>query len=343
MWNLFDFFSDGDNGIDNMDQKRKYKYGFTLGKFMPTHEGHLFLIREALTYVEHLTVLVCTIKREPIDGLLRYKWMKELAPNVNVVHITDEVPSYPHEDPDFWNIWVPLMKRNTHPDTQVFFSAEDYGDEVAKRMNIEHIKIPKARITSGTAIRTDPFSNWNFIPDVVKPYYVKRIVLTGPESTGKTTMAKKLADHFNTFWVEEYGREHFDKVNGKLTLDDISQIAETQVAREDAMAQKANKLLFCDTDLIVTQIWSQIYFKQCPEWIIEASKKRTYHLFLLMDIDGPWVDDGTREFPHLRSFHFNRLRDELDAQRLNYKIISGSYEEKFQKAIDMITGSFLRS
>jgi HTH-type transcriptional regulator, transcriptional repressor of NAD biosynthesis genes len=92
---------------------------------------------------------------------------------------------------------------------------------------------------------------------------------------------------------------------------------------EDGSARSSNKILFCDTDLIVTQVWSEIYFNECPDWIVKENQSRRYDLFLLMDIDVPWVDDGTREFPHLREKHFGRLKLELEQRELPFKIISG--------------------
>lgn len=321
---------------------KRYWHGFLLGKFMPVHEGHLHLIRTAQQYVDHLTVLVCTVKREPIPGHLRYEWMRRSLPGVNVIHVTDEVPSYPHEHADFWNIWTKLLRHYIHPGTGVVFSSEDYGDEIAERLGIDHIRIDRERITSGTMIRNDAFGNWEHVPDAVKPYYVKRVVLTGPESTGKTTLARRLAEHFNTTWVPEYGREHFVNVNGRLSLNDISHIAAMQLQREDEAAMRADKLLFCDTDLIVTQVWSEIYFNECPGWIMDVNHSRKYDLHLLMDIDIPWEDDGTREFPHLREQHFDRLKYELDKRHLPYRIISGTFEERMRSAVDAVEKILLR-
>ncbi len=328
-----------------MEKSSKYKKGFVLGKFMPPHQGHQYLINSALKQVDELIILVCSIQSEPINGLLRYQWMKELYPQALVKHVTDEVPSYPHEHSNFWNIWTQLLKRETDPDTEVFFSSEDYGYEVAKRLNVNHVLIDKARQVvpiSATAIRENPFAHWNFIPDIVKPYFIKKVVLTGPESTGKTTMAKLLADYYKTIWVEEFGREYFVSKNGRLTLVDFIEIAQGQIKLEDNALKKAEKIMFCDTDLIVTQAWSEIYFKECPPQVYELNMSRKYDLYLLMDIDIPWEDDGTREFPHLRQWHFNRIKEELDKKALPYEVISGTYEQRLQKSIHFIDNYFLR-
>lgn len=322
-----------------MEQKKRYKKGFVLGKFLPPHAGHLHLVRSAMAQTEQLTVLVCTIRKEPIPGHLRYQWMCALFPDARVIHVTDEVPSYPHEHPDFEQIWTDLLRREIQPGTEVFFSSEDYGDDVARWLSIDHVLVDKERMTfpvSGTGIRDDAFKHWEFIPELVRPYFVKRIVLTGPESTGKTTMAEKLALHFDTSWVREYGRDYFVQNDGISDISDLSRIAEGQVRLEEEALAHANKLLFCDTDLIVTQVWSEIYFNQCPQEVIDLSHTRRYDLHLLMDIDIPWEYDGTREFPKLREWHFKRLKEELDRRKLPYMVISGNYEERLKACIQAV-------
>ncbi|MDZ4664776.1 MAG: AAA family ATPase, partial [Bacteroidota bacterium] len=292
-----------------------------------------------------LTILVCTIEKEPIPRHIRFKWMCELFPSAKVVHVIDEVPSYPHEHFDFWNIWTDLLRREISYDTEVFFSSEDYGYEVAERLAIKHIMVDKERNSvpiSATSVRLNPFLKWDFIPNNVKPYFVKRIVLTGPESTGKTKMAELLAKHYCTTWVREYGREYFVNKKAKLELTDIIEIAKGQIKLEEEEVLKANRLLFCDFDLIVTQIWSEIYFKECPTEVLELTSDREYHLHLLMDIDIPWEDDGTREFPDLRAWHFNRIKGELEARKLNYVIVSGDYEKRWKTVEQIISKLMLQ-
>src|SRR5687768_3004351 len=85
--------------------------GMLLGKFLPPHDGHVYLIEFARNYVAQLTVVVCSLQREPIAGALRYQWVRELFPDVNVVHLTDEIPQKPSEHPDFWQIWRDALMR----------------------------------------------------------------------------------------------------------------------------------------------------------------------------------------------------------------------------------------
>lgn len=170
----------------------------------------------------------------------------------------------------------------------------------------------------------------------MQPKNVKRIVLTGPESTGKTTLCQQLAAHFKTVWVAEYGREHWETATHTLTVEDISIVAKTQLQREAEAALHANMVLFCDTDLIVTQVWSEIFFGHCPEWIVELNRTHHYDLYLLLAADIPWVHDGTRQHQHLREAHFNRLHSELATRQLPFQIISGDFEARFQKAVEAV-------
>lgn len=166
----------------------------------------------------------------------------------------------------------------------------------------------------------------------VRSYSINRTI--APRE--KTTMAARLADALKTRWVEEYGRQHFVERDGKLTIDDIELIAQGQIRLEDEAAKTANKWLICDTDLMVTQIWSEIYFETCPPEVIAQSHLRKYALHFLMDIDFPWQNDGTREFPHLRQWHFNRIKAELEQRGLPYAIVSGTEEERLQQMLEAL-------
>lgn len=163
---------------------------------------------------------------------------------------------------------------------------------------------------------------------------IKRVALVGPESCGKSYLANYLATHFNTVFVEEYGRTYCEKFGMDLTELDFAHIAGGQLYREDEMAKQANRVLFCDTELIVTQIWSEIYFNGvCQPWIVWASGQRHYDLYLLLAPDIPWENDGLREFEHQRNWMFERLREELERRNLKFEIIRGNYEVRTKCAV----------
>jgi HTH-type transcriptional repressor of NAD biosynthesis genes len=155
--------------------------GLILGKFMPLTMGHCYLIDMALSQVDQLTILVCSLSREPIDGPLRYRWVRETYPvkaypQCRVIHVTDEVPSYPHEDRDFWNIWKSLILRHA-PHVDIVFTSEEYGDKLAETLGCRHVCVDVSRSVvpiSATSVREDPLLNWEYLPRAVRPYYAKQ-------------------------------------------------------------------------------------------------------------------------------------------------------------------------
>lgn len=148
--------------------------GFLLGKFLPPHRGHMYLVETAQGYVDHLTVLVCTLQREPIPGELRYQWMKELFPTVNVQHYSDDIPQTPEEHPDFWNIWLHTIRQYVPVGPDYVFTSEPYGDKLAEVLGAKHICVDLSRTTfpvSGTGVRDNPRAYWDLIPPPVQAYY----------------------------------------------------------------------------------------------------------------------------------------------------------------------------
>ncbi len=162
------------------------------------------------------------------------------------------------------------------------------------------------------------------------------MVLTGPESTGKTYLSQKLASHYHTVWVEEYGRAYCEKVGQDLTSLDFALIAGGQIFLEDEAAKNANRVLFCDTDLIVTEIWAEIYKVECPGWVVDEALHRQYDLFLLLAPDVAWERDGLREYPHIRDWHYERLKSELEKRNVPLVIISGDYASRLQQATQAV-------
>lgn len=166
---------------------------------------------------------------------------------------------------------------------------------------------------------------------------VLRVALVGPESCGKSYLAAYLATHFNTVFVEEYGRTYCERFGMDLTELDFAHIAGGQLYREDEMAKQAKGILFCDTELIVTQIWSEIYFNgACQPWIVWASRQRQYDLYLLLAPDIPWKNDGLRRYEAQRQWMFGRLKEELESRNLAFETISGGFEARNARAVQVV-------
>jgi NadR type nicotinamide-nucleotide adenylyltransferase len=309
--------------------------GMMLGKFMPPHLGHVYLGEFASRFVDRLTIIVGSLQREPIPGELRFQWMRELFPFANVVHLTEELPQYPHEHPDFWALWQASLLRNLPESPDFVFASEDYGWKLAEVLGAQFIPVDQPRSVvpiSGTAVRADPIANWEYLPRCVRPYFLKRVCVFGPESTGKTTLARRLAEHFRTVCVPEYARTLLETKLGDLGPDDIPLIARGQMAAEDALARNARGLLVCDTDVLTTTIWSDVLYGSCPSWIREVADRRTYDQYLLLDVDVPWVADVARYLPDNRGPFFARCRSDLERRQRPYVIVRGNWEERYEIA-----------
>ena len=163
-----------------------------------------------------------------------------------------------------------------------------------------------------------------------------KIAVTGPESTGKSMMAQQLADHFMTVWVPEFARVHLLNIGRAYNYADILEIAQKQQASEKVFESLAKKILFSDTELLVTKIWCEVKYGTCHPWILDAIEKQDYDLYLLMDIDLPWEFDPLREHPDKRKFLFEYYKSELEKYGFNYRVVSGSDDVRFKNALGYV-------
>jgi NadR type nicotinamide-nucleotide adenylyltransferase len=319
--------------------KMTVRRGLVLGKFLPYHIGHAHLIRTARAQVDTLTVLVCSVAREPIPGTARFAWVAETHPDCRVVHVAEEVPQTPDEHPEFWPIWTDIVRRHAGA-VDVVFTSEEYGDELARRLGARHVCVDLARKAypvSGTAIRRDPLAHWDYIPPVVRPSYVHRIAILGTESTGKTTLAERLATAFCTEWVPEYGRAYCEGRDPRdLTPADFDAIGRGQVAAEELAARLANRVLVCDTDVRTTATWSDIILGTRSAWLSRAAAEREYSHVVLLDDDVPWVNDGTRVLRDERARHTALLEHELRVTGQSFTRIRGPFGQRFHKAAAVV-------
>jgi len=170
---------------------------------------------------------------------------------------------------------------------------------------------------------------------------IVKVVLFGPESTGKTTLSNQLARHYNTVWAPEFAREYLqDKWNNfRKTCEDIDiiPIAEGQMKLENELAKKADKVLICDTDLLETKVYSQEYYGGFVDpKLDEAAKVNQYDLYLLTYIDTPWEADDLRDRPGMRIEMFNAFEKALKDHNKNYILLKGDKETRFNKAVKTI-------
>lgn len=168
---------------------------------------------------------------------------------------------------------------------------------------------------------------------------MKKIVVIGPESTGKSTLCQQLAEHYGTTWCPEYAREYLLRNGKNYTFDNLLQIAKGQLALEDRELLNAkNDCYIIDTNMYVMKVWCEVVFNNCHTWILKQAVNRQYDLTLLCDVDLPWVEDELREYPgyEMRRKLFLMYKDLLVQSNENWALISGSYEERLQGAINII-------
>ncbi len=169
---------------------------------------------------------------------------------------------------------------------------------------------------------------------------IKKIVFIGPESSGKTTLCKQLANHFNTLFVEEYAREYL-LTNGKeYTYEDLIKIAAGQIKKEEeainnlintkTTSTNSNQLLFIDTDMYVMKVWSEVVFNKCDLSILNTIATRKYDLYLLCEPDIPWVKDDLREYPdgEIRTALYQHYKELMTEQQTPWININGNFEER---------------
>ena len=168
-----------------------------------------------------------------------------------------------------------------------------------------------------------------------------KIVLFGPESTGKTTLSIQLAKHYNTVWVEEFARPYLQRVwnQERRTCEpkDIMPIAYGQIALENRLAKRADKVLICDTDLLETKVYSEEYYGGYVDPLLEqAATENSYELYLLTYIDTPWVEDDLRDRPEQRLEMFNAFKKALDDYDRPYILLKGDKETRLKAATEAI-------
>lgn len=163
-----------------------------------------------------------------------------------------------------------------------------------------------------------------------------RVCVTGPECTGKTTLAQALAAHFGTIWVPEHSREYAIAVARELTRGDVEPIGRGQCANEDRLLASAKRLVVFDTDLLSTIVYARYYYDFVPDWIAAEALARKSDLYLLHDIDVPFVKDAARDAAEDRSKHLELFRRILAEHGANVVVIRGGWAERTRTAIEAV-------
>lgn len=326
------------------------QHALVLGKFWPLHAGHQQLIDEAVRVADQVTVQLLVHPDEDVPMAVRRSWLAELYPpdrypGVQIVAATDDVPT-DFDDPTVWDQHMAIIESLLDAPVDVVLTSDDYGAELARRLGATWHQVDPGRIevpVSGTAVRADPQAYWNHLAPPVRAWYARRIVVTGAESTGTTTLAAALADALGAVWVPEYGREWSAVRPGGLaapwTTDEFVRIATRQTADEDAAARVTPvRWVVCDTDAVATTLWHERYLgTRSPkvDALADASLsgRATFgsgrpDLVVLTGDEIGFVQDGLRDGEHVRHAMQHRFRTELAARNLPWLEVHGSVADR---------------
>jgi HTH-type transcriptional repressor of NAD biosynthesis genes len=330
--------------------------GFIGGKYLIPHQGHVFAVITASTMVEELHVIVtydteyerntlftnAVIEHIPIT--IRLRWWRQITKDMPHVHVhaieQKETGQFADWEDGAAKIRFAIKKNITH-----VFSSEHKYDVYFKALypKAKHIVIDAERSTyniSATMLRTEGvMKHWNMIPDIIKPHFVKKVVVVGTESTGKSTLVRNLAKLYNTNYVEEFGRVFYEQLgDGVVDVSlptDYAEIAMQHKLNEKKQAETANKVLFIDTEANVTQYYSRLYADHFDGIVDSIASRQDYDLWLFLEPDVEWVNDGTRTFGEheVRKKNNELLKKMLDERGVEYISISGSYLDRVEKSM----------
>jgi HTH-type transcriptional repressor of NAD biosynthesis genes len=349
-----------------------------IGKFYPPHNGHVAMIEYAARY-DSTVVLVMAAADESISLADRVAWLQEACvdlPAVTVVGVADDAP-VDYRSQIAWTAHVEVMaaalRANGLPSPDVVVSSESYGERLAAEFGAVADLYDPARSgvsVSGTAVRADLIGRWGQLPAPVRLGLATRIIVVGAESTGTTTLAEQLLEHYRSIpgngemkAVEEFGREFtyrlYDEARAAAisdgrampavedlvwTTDHFTEIAAEQTRREDAAAL-AHPLVIADTDAFATMLWERRYVGPDSHGAKRAATVELPRraLYLVTDYVGvPFDQDGWRDGEHIRATMHDWFVDELTAAGHSWVLLRGSPSERLDYAVRAVDAAWRR-
>lgn len=326
---------------------RRFRCGLYGGCFNPLHQGHVRCMLTAANRCERLIIAISHgARRGEIDIRQRYRWVYEAVkhlPHVELLVLTDDAPDKAAYTGENWLADAQRIRDYAREPIDAVFCGSDYGPDSWWRRcypGAEVIVLPRDGCSS-SEIRRSPIACWDMLPAFVRPYYARRVLIIGGESTGKSTLTISLARHYNTCWLEEVGREIAARsgTDQWMIPQDFTDILLTHKARETALLQQANRVLFEDTDCLTTLFY--ISFLDGPEKAPNAALAdaiaalNRFDLILCLQPDVPFIQDGDRSevIGADRAGYSAQLTALYAARGLKVIPISGDYQARYQQAV----------
>lgn len=323
--------------LDGMREARR-RVGVTVGKFNPPHLGHLHLIEAGARKVDTLYVVVCDRPDQTLPAESRATWLADSAPaNVTMLITPDDLPQA--NEP-----WAARTLEILPEPPTLAVTSEHWGEGWAAAMGTEHLLVDLHRTSypiSATAVRSDLAAEFDQLVPAARAALVRRVVVVGAESTGKSTLAQAIASEVGTVWIPEHGRWYWEGrrhvADQAWTTDEFRRIATAQRRLEDDLARKATGgLLVADTDALVTAVWHERYLRHRDPILDEMAAISAPDLYLICDDSIPWVQDGTRESEAERRWMQEAIRQRAHASRAAVAEITGTVAERIEQAVDAL-------
>lgn len=311
-----------------------------VGRYLPPVLADQVLLDTALQWSPSVQVLLLTSPSDVLDPIQRLGWLQEMAPAAGIVPVElgREARDPRGEVAELHELLAssPLVR----PEALVGPGLRDRA--LAAALGLPYLPVDVSTWSADPAdVLRRPLAHWDALPGPVRAHYLKRVVVMGPESTGKTTLARDLAAAFGTAWTSEYLRLHLDAKGSPCTPGDLPLVVAGHQATEAATARRAVRVLFCDTDPLMTAVYSRFYYRTLPAWLDEAASARRADHYLLLDCDVPWVADPQRDAPHAREDILGLCREELERRQLPFTVIGGDWQQRVASARAIVT-SLLR-
>ncbi len=318
--------------------------GLTLGKFAPLHKGHQLMIETALSEVAELQIIIYDSPEQTnIPLSVRSAWLRQLYPQAHVIEAWDG-PSAIGNTPEIQKLHEDyVIKQLGISNISHFYSSEFYGAHMSQALGAINRQVDAARSQvpiSATQIRSDPYRYREFLHPLVYRDLIMKVVLLGAPSTGKTTLTAALAERFNTQWMPEYGREYWEQhqSNRRLTPQQLVEIAEGHLAREEERLLASNQYLFVDTNALTTYHFGLSYHGMAEPRLAQLADQaqQRYDLVLVCDTDIPYDDTWDRSGEVHRTIFQKQLLAELHTRRQPYYLIRGPIEQRIAQVQSLV-------
>lgn len=314
-----------------------FSHGLVVGKFAPFHAGHQLVLETAQRECRQVTVLVYSNPDlVEMPQAVRARWIRSLYPSLHVLEPKSAPPN--GADDETHRAFVKRFLDTEGIAVDAVFTSEDYGLGFAAYLAVPHRMVDRQRVqvpVSGTRLRGSMYDFRQFLSPVVYRHFVRTVVLLGAESTGKSTLARHLAEASGTVFVHEHGRDYHAARGGVLDLDDYVTIAREHLAIEDRQLMEARDVLFIDTNALTTLFYSYYYngsARRVLHAMAEACLDR-YDYTFVCDTDIPFEQDGWRDTAELREKSQRAILMQLDAYRVAYDTVSGPLEMRTRKVM----------